>query len=86
MNEYYCEYTDTFAGEANYCWVNRFKISAKTMRQAITKFKREVYYSPLPRHELSDYGDMMRIDIGNTCAFFELWDSDIHNNYSVKEV
>jgi len=23
MNKYHVEYTDTFAGEANYCWVKR---------------------------------------------------------------
>jgi len=27
MNTYNIEYTDTFAGEANYCWVKRARVS-----------------------------------------------------------
>ena len=27
-NHYYIEMTDTFGGEANYCWVNRFIVRA----------------------------------------------------------
>jgi len=27
MNTYYIEYTDTFGGEANYCWVKRATVT-----------------------------------------------------------
>ena len=40
MNKYTIEITDTFGGEANYCWVKRFTVKAKTMRGAINKFAR----------------------------------------------
>ena len=36
-NHYFIEMTDTFGGEANYCWVNRFIVSASTPRGAMRK-------------------------------------------------
>lgn len=68
MNRYRIEWTDTFAGEANYSWVQRSVIEAENIRQAITKAKQARYYSPLPRHTLSSYGpDSARIDIHGAC-------------------
>ena len=34
---YFIEMTDTFGGEANYCWVNRFLVSASTPRGAMRR-------------------------------------------------
>ena len=36
-NQYSIEMTDTFGGEANYCWVNRFIVSASSHRGAMRK-------------------------------------------------
>lgn len=36
-HKYFVEMTDTFAGEANYCWVNRFIVSALTPRGAMRR-------------------------------------------------
>lgn len=36
-NRYFVEMTDTFGGEANYCWVNRFIVSANTPRGAMRR-------------------------------------------------
>lgn len=36
-SRYYIEMTDTFGGEANYCWVNRFIVSARTTRGAMRR-------------------------------------------------
>ena len=36
-NRYFIEMTDTFGGEANYCWVNRFIVSASTPRGAMRR-------------------------------------------------
>ena len=71
MEKYLVEFTDTFGGEANYCWIDRYEVEAKRLRQAITKAKQKRYHSPLPRHKTSDYGDTIRIDIigQNVCAF-----------------
>jgi hypothetical protein len=35
MNEYNFTLTDTFGGEANYSWVKKFTVTAKTDRAAI---------------------------------------------------
>lgn len=39
-SDYYFEVTDTFQGEANYCWLRRYKISAKSELGAIQKLAR----------------------------------------------
>lgn len=40
MNTFYFEVTDTFGGELNYCWLNRFAIKAKNLRGALIKLSR----------------------------------------------
>lgn len=37
MNQYHIEITDTFGGEANYCWKKEYLVKANTVRGAITK-------------------------------------------------
>lgn len=36
-NQYFIEMTDTFGGDANYCWVNRFIVTASSHRGAMRK-------------------------------------------------
>ena len=36
-NHYFIEMTDTFGGEANYCWVHRFIVSASSPRGAMRR-------------------------------------------------
>ena len=36
-NHYFIEMTDTYGGEANYCWVNLFIVSASTPRGAMRR-------------------------------------------------
>jgi len=36
-NRYFIEMTDTFGGEANYCWVNRFIVTASSHRGAMRR-------------------------------------------------
>ena len=36
-HKYFIEMTDTFSGEANYCWVNRFIVSASSHRGAMRR-------------------------------------------------
>lgn len=78
---YAVEFTDTFGGEANYCWVKKFCVFAKDTRQAITRAKRHRYNAPLPRHTLNDYGDQVRIDINGACvcAFITWLDVEEYN-------
>ena len=70
MNIYKIEITDTFGGEANYSWVTRHEIKAKSMLGAVQKLSR---LSGLNWRKVGDYGDMCRYDSksGATCAFIE---------------
>lgn len=77
------EFTDTFGGEANYCWIEKFCVSAPDIKRAITLAKQYRYHSPLPRHSLSDYGDgEIRIDIKGACvcAFISQIDSEEYSH------
>lgn len=38
--------TDTFAGEANYCWVHRYEIKASSSQRALRKALRLSGYNP----------------------------------------
>lgn len=82
--KFFIEMTDTFGGEANYCWVNRFTVDAKDARQALTKVKQHVYVNPSKvRHTVSDYGDMLRADVKKDCVVFfvtEYSDDDLYTN------
>lgn len=78
---YAVEFTDTFGGDANYCWAQRFAVWAKDIKKAATLAKQHRYGAPVPRHDLSDYGtDSIRIDIkgANVCAFLCWLDPEEH--------
>ena len=83
---YFVEFTDTYGGDANYSWAIRYKVFATSFKHAITLAKKERYFSPLPRHKISNYGEMMRIDIVNSCvcAFVEIFDDDNYGDYNFK--
>jgi hypothetical protein len=79
MNKYSVEFTDTFGGEANYCWINRYTVIARDMKHAITKAKQERYYAPIPKHTtVFNDGESCRIDIVGecVCAFITFCDAD----------
>jgi hypothetical protein len=44
MQTYNIEITDTYAGEANYSWVDRITVQAKSMRGAITQASKKLGY------------------------------------------
>lgn len=66
---YEVEHTDTFGGEANYCWVNRYTIPSsdipddrvKSRRMLVRRAKALTGLTGV-RCEVSDYGDMIRIE------------------------
>jgi len=70
---FYVEITDTFGGEANYSWVKRFIVKARTFRGAISKVSKETGYN---FKCVMNSGDMKRYDAkGNcVCAFAEYAD------------
>lgn len=50
-HQYYIEMTDTFGGEANYSWVNRFLVTASSELGAIRKVTRETGYPARKEYE-----------------------------------
>ena len=65
---YYIEYTDCFGGEANYSWVRRWIVKAKTPRGALRKVS-PVYW----RH---DYDNRYVSVSGATCFFVDPIDAE----------
>jgi len=64
---YFVEMTDTFGGEANYSWVNRFLVQSVSMRGAISKVTRETGYHARVNY---DCGDMARYDAIAACICY----------------
>ena len=68
--------TDTFGGEANYCWVRHYKIEASesaSRRTIITRAKKELGWTGM-RCQVEDYGDNYAIRPADMCqiAFVNL--------------
>lgn len=82
---FFVEITDTFGGEANFSWITRLKVKARTMRGAVCKVARE---TGLNWRAVGDYGDSKRYDSrsGATCFFIESFDDDRHGLESVREI
>ena len=87
-NHYFIEMTDTFGGEANYCWVNRFIVSASSPRGAM----RKVCARTGDKVQCVMPGDPERWDSRTDCVcYFVEWvdDADVQtmiDNYSRIEV
>ena len=65
---YDIEMTDTFGGEANYCWVRRASIEApctSTSAMLVRRAKRALGITG--RHKTTDWGDLIRLDLSNAC-------------------
>ena len=65
-NHYFVEMTDTFGGEANYCWVHRFIVSASSERGAMRKVAKKTGFTV--RNVGCDRWDSTR---GAVCYFVE---------------
>ncbi len=83
-NIYFVEVTDTFSGEANYSWVNRYIIHANSERGAICKLARHDGAGWKKEYEA---GDFSRYNLSGACVccFVELVDpyraAEILDNY-----
>ena len=84
-NHYFVEMTDTVGGEANYCWVNRFIVSASTPRGAMRKVAKKTGFAV--RSVGCDRWDAVGACV---CYFVEWVDADqaktLQDNYSRIEV
>lgn len=87
-NLYIVEMTDTFCGEANYCWVKRVCVKASTNRGAIRKAAAHFGVSGRIRKTM-DCGDMTRHDVQGAamCLFTEWADaSDVARHGRVETI
>ena len=84
MEQFKIEITDTFNGDANYCWVRRYTIRAKSLKSALTKAKMH-FYGVCPRHKASDYGDSLRADIVGDCVVFFIDYTDSYDDVTQYE-
>ena len=64
MQRWNIEVTDTYGGEANYCWVRRYTIEANSERGAICKLARQ--HGAGWRKEWFD-GETSRYNLQNAC-------------------
>ena len=75
IEKYEYEYTDTFNGEANYCWVKRGIIEGNDTN-IVRRVKAELGLNGV-RCRKSDYGDMLRLDLVGACqVIFINWYDD----------
>lgn len=73
MKTYKVEITDTFGGEANYCWVRRYEFDAVSIRGAIQKLARE--YGSGWRFAYAA-GDVCRFDLKGACVCLFIEEKD----------
>lgn len=72
---WWVEVTDMFGGEANYSWVTRHVIKAKSKRGAIYVLSRRSGI------KWRNNGYLYLSRSGCTCAFVEEYDQEIHGGY-----
>lgn len=54
---YQAEYTDTFAGQANYCWVDRAEFDADTLHKALRRARSEFGLTGVRGDITGEFGD-----------------------------
>ncbi len=82
---FFVEVTDTYGGEANYCWVQRFKVHASSFTGAIRKVSREM---GMRSRINGNYGDMARYDFKGAaiCAFVMPYEDQAEKYSYVKSI
>lgn len=67
------EYTDTFGGETNYCWVYRADIEADNLKQALRKARKEFGLTGIKGDITYDAGDFIAWDPRGSCTRLMVW-------------
>ena len=76
---WFIELTDTFGGDANYSWVTRVKVQAKSLDHAVRRFSRDAGFTGRVRGDWDD-GTCKRYNICGAalCFFVSQWDDECH--------
>lgn len=79
---WFVELTDTFGGEANYSWVTRVKVQARTLAHAVRRFSKDAGFVGRVRFDLDD-GTSARYNVRGAalCFFVSAWDDEKHSDY-----
>ena len=74
------EVTDTFGGDANYCWVNRYKVQARNHREALRRMEPGRVW--VFDYDIPDEYATKRFNARSACicAFVSFWDDDVHSH------
>ena len=67
--DFLVEMTDTYGGEANYSWVNKFRVRAASRRGAILKVARETGFSGRMR-KADEFSDFTSHNVQGACIRF----------------
>ena len=70
MCKYLVEMTDTYSGQANYSWLQTASIEAEadaSSAKLIRRAKKALGVRTCA-HRVSDYGDLIRLDLRNACV------------------
>jgi hypothetical protein len=73
---YFFELTDTFGGEANYSWVKRFKVEAKSINGAIRKVSADCGFQGRLRVESKDGLSRWNVEGSPLCIFGSEYDNE----------
>lgn len=74
-HQYFVEMTDTYGGEANYSWVNRFLVTASSFQGAISKVTHKTGYRA---RKAMDCGDMVQYSVPGACiTYFVNWIDEV---------
>lgn len=84
-NIYFVEVTDTFAGEANYSWVKRFKVHATSDLGAIRKVSRAVGLRFRKEHDTGDMASYRAIG-ACVCAFLSGYEDEAEHKFNVVSI
>lgn len=70
MTKWNWEYTDTFGGEANYCWVRRgtIEMPEKASNRAVIRAAKKAAEVSIRHKPPTDYGDTIRLDFYGACV------------------
>lgn len=77
LENYAFEFTDTFGGEANYTWVHRGTVQARSLRGAVTMAKRELGLTG-HRCRSEQWGDESALyPVGSCTVLFVRWEESV---------
>ncbi len=68
MAKFEIEVTDTFAGEANYSWVRRYNVKAKSARGAMTALARKHGGGWRKAYDIPSESVIARYDLRGACV------------------